>query len=169
MYYIIDDNNASEMKVEWSDSFSVGNEIIDLQHKKLIKILNEVVEANRGDNDLSITEAIGELYDYVNYHFDYEENLLKISGYPGLESHIKKHERFTLELMTFSQKISNSKKDFFEEFRFWLMDWLLHHILSEDKKFVEHLHMCGKVEMINKKDDKRINNINENTDDVILF
>ncbi|MGB8226367.1 MAG: hemerythrin domain-containing protein, partial [Sedimentisphaerales bacterium] len=73
---------------EWTDELSVGNELIDSQHKRLIGFINDFYNAaDKDNNEAAIRKAVGNLTYYVKTHFSDEENLMEKYNYPQLELH----------------------------------------------------------------------------------
>ena len=68
------------VKFEWNEIYELGIPEIDLQHKKLISISNELYDvATKGDVNLKITmsKILKNLTDYTVYHFTSEEEFMK--------------------------------------------------------------------------------------------
>ena len=62
--------------VEWKEQFSVGRELMDWQHKTIIKLINKLIEAKNQDCEPEvISDAFSELTEYTNEHFGNEERL----------------------------------------------------------------------------------------------
>ena len=77
----------------WSDSLSVGIDQIDLQHMRLVEILSTLHEAMlRGSHKQDLTRVMADLLSYTRYHFSFEEKLMVVAGYPGLQEHQRKHQ-----------------------------------------------------------------------------
>jgi hemerythrin-like metal-binding protein len=122
--------------VAWNEKFSVSVDSIDDQHRKLFGIinrLNESVKTKALKN--TINELISELEAYTRVHFSAEERIWAKHNYPDIISHKKMHKYFTDEIAniksSFSQDIFSSTPQSLLNF---LRDWLIQHILGEDKK-----------------------------------
>ena len=120
----------------WNEKFSVSVDSIDDQHRKLFGItnrLNESVKTKTSKDAISV--LISELEAYTRVHFSAEERIWKSYNYPELVSHKKMHKYFTDELanikQSFSQDVFSSSPQSLLNF---LRDWLIQHILGEDKK-----------------------------------
>ncbi len=69
-------------KVIWDETFSVGVEVIDEQHKKLFKMLNTMIEAeNTSVNSEIISTVLTEMRQYASEHFALEEKYMLEYGY----------------------------------------------------------------------------------------
>ena len=124
--------------LKWNDSLSTGFEEIDLQHKKLILIIEDVhtaITASAAEYTLMISKALKKLTDYTHYHFTDEENFMKKNSFPGYETHKKEHEFFITQINTqITTLIYKSSDDGFQFYRF-LGNWLLSHIAKSDQEW----------------------------------
>ncbi len=71
-------NNKSMALIEWNDSFNVDIEVIDMQHKKLVGMINDFYNqvSNKSSKEL-IGELIAKMKAYTEAHFKTEENIFK--------------------------------------------------------------------------------------------
>jgi hemerythrin len=75
-------------------------------------------------------------------HFDHEEELMKKSGYENIMEHEIEHKFFVKRLEKITKKEYDEpeeQKDFILNLSQFLFDWLVHHILETDKKYVSLL------------------------------
>lgn len=123
--------------MEWKASYSVGNESIDAQHRKLLSMCNEC-EALIGLHGLVSNDRLhlllNDLSEYVRVHFDYEESLLRLCGYPKLTEHVAEHERYWEQLteILFNAASGLDERD---EVLKLLRQWWIHHILKDDMQY----------------------------------
>ena len=80
-------------KLVWESSWSVGDDTLDQDHKKLVNIINRLNVAK--ENHEPVEWALEELAEYVDFHFSREEGMLKAANYEEYEAHIKEHRKFT--------------------------------------------------------------------------
>lgn len=121
----------------WDESFSVGNPILDNQHKKLLRICNDLaacVERNPPDSDSRFHDILNDLSAYAREHFATEEGLLKQLGYPNLVEHAEEHfiyvEKFTEILSLASDGMLDKAGTLM-----FLSKWWADHILVSDKGY----------------------------------
>jgi hemerythrin-like metal-binding protein len=130
---------------DWTHNLSVGIAEIDIQHKKIFAVINGVL-------DLSISEKkdIGEklaksfvlINDYVLYHFDLEETLMRESKYPGTAEHIRMHHIFKEEIekmRSLFKEHSNPSPNIIMKYNYALTDWIEKHIKTIDMKMYKYL------------------------------
>lgn len=120
--------------VKWKDSYYVGVEEIDYDHKQLVGMINQVVTAsqdNLGEN--IVPEILDRLIDYTKYHLNREEKLMEQYDYPGKEQHAIQHAKFIGKINRFYSKYSEERNMKNQEVFDFLRCWLLKHISNTDK------------------------------------
>lgn len=124
--------------LEWDDKkLSVGIKLIDDQHRVLIGYINELADAveNKSGDDL-IESIFDKLYNYTQYHFHEEESYFYKLNKNDLALHKLQHKHFIEELARIKCS-SVSDNEICESLLYFLSDWLVNHIISEDLKFIE--------------------------------
>jgi hemerythrin len=128
--------------VKWDDRYSVGIQLIDSQHQRLIEMTNELYNACLEGTEAAANNfrsAIRGMVDYVKYHFSAEEKLLESAKYPGAAGHKREHEGFVLKVLQDVRDFEEGKKFVPNIFVRYLRDWILAHIAVEDKKYAEYI------------------------------
>lgn len=122
----------------WKDELATGFAEVDLQHKKLILIINDVNTALNSPKDAYakvMAKALKRLTEYTYYHFEEEEKFMKMYEYPEFEKHSLEHKAFIEQVGKQIQTLSHAKpEDGFLFYRF-LGTWLLNHIAISDQKW----------------------------------
>lgn len=127
-------------RIEWNDELSLGVEKIDTQHKELIELTNDVLEALKGeDASRVITAAVSRLRDYTVHHFSSEEELMREVHYPKRVEHIQEHARFKAEVKDMQRDIYEKRIPDAKEFKQFMAQWLLGHILSFDRELARFI------------------------------
>ncbi len=81
------------MPVIWQDAMSVGNIIIDDEHKYLFCLINSVeIALKLDDNERVMKMLIDQLEEYTTDHFRREETILIKMKYPGYLEHKLEHQ-----------------------------------------------------------------------------
>ena len=128
--------------MEWTDEFSVGVAEIDLDHKKLLALLNDLhdaVEAGAGHKVLG--EVLDGLILYVSYHFAHEEGLFLRANYPGYEKHRRQHVALTDTVKEIHADFqSGTAATLPAEVLEFLKKWLYTHIMESDRAFGVYLN-----------------------------
>jgi hemerythrin len=123
----------------WKNSYAVGNELIDSQHRELFRMSDDLVEAIRGEGATgreACARAVVFLKDYVIKHFEDEEALQAALGYEGLERHRKLHRDFVDTVLAYEKSLTESDFDskLVQQFAGKLVGWLIYHVVGEDGK-----------------------------------
>lgn len=117
---------------KWEDSYSVENEMIDTQHKRLFEIAQAAyLMVNHPVTKEEIKGVLREFFEYMRDHFHDEEQYMESIGYPGLEEHKKLHRKIIFDLSE-AIKTIRSANELKEKIGIIAKEWLLQHILKED-------------------------------------
>jgi len=126
-------------KIDWNESFSVGNNEIDQQHQKWIVIFNNMHEALiNGDPDdyKTITmQSLQEMLDYSREHFSFEEKYMTRIEYPDLVAHRRLHKDFDNKIYQLYREAKDGHVVLNTELIKMIRNWLMQHILVEDIKY----------------------------------
>jgi hemerythrin len=130
------------MYFKWKDGYSTGIDIIDKQHKHLMEIGARIFELAETDDGYDyydeIMKVVGELRDYTQYHFGFEEKLMEQYGYEHYEHQKFQHFFLMKKINKYdSQDIDEKQRDTVMELAAFISDWITNHILQEDMKYKE--------------------------------
>ena len=123
----------------WKETYSVGVEEIDRQHKDFLKLINRLnILHGKGDPPVLISRYLRELGAYAAYHFVSEENIMVLLKYPDLSRQEAEHQKL---LEAFSQKVKDYQAGLedVDSLLQFLMDWFVSHTSLEDRKIGDHL------------------------------
>lgn len=125
--------------IQWSPQYSVGVKVIDDQHKEFFAAFNELYDAflnNEAEDKLTVT--LRKLSDYVEYHFAAEEKYFREFEYAGIEEHISQHNDFRTQVAEFKKHFfkENDLKSLAGELVELLDNWMVHHVITLDQKYV---------------------------------
>jgi hemerythrin-like metal-binding protein len=124
----------------WKNAFSVGVEHLDEQHRIILDSMNRMYDSlGSGNASQEIDLTLVVLRDYANTHFDDEENLLVSIDYPELDRHKSMHRYFVSQLDEFKHCQGESGATLNSSLLLFLRDWLLNHIIQEDRKYRDYL------------------------------
>nr|WP_319394571.1 hemerythrin family protein [uncultured Desulfobacter sp.] len=107
----------------------------DLQHKELIDLFNKLSDQNQKADSSSFTHTIGFLVMYANQHLSLEEGYMDEYEYPDAEYHKKAHKEFIRKLKSFRKDHNSFSHDAIENLLKDIKEWIINHILENDKKF----------------------------------
>ena len=96
--------------IQWTDTLGVGVKLVDDEHKLLLSIFNDLVNALRTEQPPSVAKrVVEELAGYALYHFAHEEELMKAFHYPEFDNHHREHDKLTARLMEIDQNLARGK------------------------------------------------------------
>jgi len=122
----------------WKPEYSVHVAELDSDHQKLFSILNALYENVMSSLEVDcVLPKIDELSSFTMYHFSKEEQYMREKGYPGIEVHIAKHREFTLSIAALRNGYHNNDLEVTKDLIIVLGEWLLKHVLKEDRKYSE--------------------------------
>ena len=127
------------MPIEWRDRLSVGNDVVDDDHKALIEIINEYEHALAIREDREVEEVFQRLLAYAEEHFEREEALQKAIHFPERRRHKDEHMRLKWALRDIHDRFLAQEYASLGELKALLRDWLIRHILEEDLKMTPYL------------------------------
>jgi hemerythrin len=120
----------------WDDSFLIGIEELDHEHKALIDDINRLHEELAGHDEKSeIEKCLGDIHARMEAHFALEENIMKEHGYKFFDEHKREHDelldRYIEYMVRFLNDTDVSSSNSIEDL---LEHWVIHHIITSDKK-----------------------------------
>lgn len=130
-----------EDSVVWSDDYSVNFEVIDNQHKELVRMTNVLFDGCKKGHtaaDVAFIQTIRGAVEYAQTHFYTEEKYMKTANYPDLAIHKKEHDLFVAEVVKAVDNFEDGNSEPILLARF-LKNWLLTHIARSDKKYSPYL------------------------------
>jgi len=128
----------------WTDELSVGIQRIDLQHKKIVALSNELFEAlGAGKGRDVLGKVLDNLVTYTRTHLKDEERILAENGYPEFATHKDKHEKMTRRVLELHADYTNGKQGNPLVIANFVKDWLTKHIMGTDKQYASFLISKG--------------------------
>lgn len=119
--------------ISWEEGFNIGIEEVDQQHRQLVRLINELSAAILRNAPQYVYKSIlNQLVDYTDYHFSAEEKYINALIKKDKRLHLLQHQNFINELMMINQGAFDRQAA--EQVWFFLSDWLITHIVSEDIK-----------------------------------
>jgi len=123
---------------KWSDSYNLGIDLIDAQHKQIVVYIDTLNSAILNENIDKIYEVLDKMKDYTMDHFAFEEQLMEKAGYVLSDAHKQVHRRFEEKVADFEHQIRSGTDPLSvaRKIRNALMTWLIQHIKHEDTDYV---------------------------------
>ncbi|MDR1909863.1 MAG: bacteriohemerythrin [Spirochaetaceae bacterium] len=134
---------ADQDYVAWDDKYSTGIQLLDDQHKELLRLTNELF-ANCQSGEESANEAFRKIahstVDYVKYHFTAEEKIFEKIKYPFAAEHKKQHESFVKRVLEDVKKFEEGRHLIPHNFARFLKEWILTHIAVHDRQYADYIN-----------------------------
>jgi hemerythrin len=134
---------------DWKDEYSVGIEEIDEQHKKIILLMNELIENIRdAREDCIIMEVLNDLQDYAKYHFRLEAEIFYRFDYFNVREHLVQHEYFVQKLQVLIKEELEKNNHVPQKTFDYLVDWFRGHMMKTDIEYSKYFMTKGVIEDI---------------------
>ncbi len=134
------------MRAEFTNNLVTGNKTIDSQHKELIAKINDLLNAlETSQSQSTAMRMLNFLNDYVEYHFEAEENLQKEVGYPGLADHQTQHAALKQTVADLTEMLNEEEgatPAFVEQLNKKVIEWLYKHIEGYDRSVAEYIYLA---------------------------
>lgn len=124
------------MGLVWREQLSVGNDVIDTDHRHLIDIINHVEQSLGEKNRRELVAALDSLSKYSQAHFAREEKIARAAGYQQTPDLNHSHEALLKQLDQLKVEIKATGNEWSpavaENFTKLLRSWFLDHVIKED-------------------------------------
>lgn len=126
--------------MEWRPALEVGHAKIDAEHRTLVDALNRLHAAMKlGKGREEIEGILLFLKDYTANHFKGEESMMMAHRYPGTQAHCAIHADLMKQVGDLIRNYQGGKQVLTSAILDFLEDWLVKHIMGEDKALGEFL------------------------------
>lgn len=128
------------MYFAWKEEYSVYIDEIDEQHKKIFeigrKVSNMIFAKDENYSKEDVLSILEELNSYTEFHFKFEEDMMKEYGYAHYETHKHEHEILIEGIQKIEwNSLEKLQKDTLMELINFIFVWISNHILNSDKKY----------------------------------
>jgi len=130
--------------IEWSDDLSVKVKELDLQHQKVIAMINELNDGmKQGRGKDVIARIIDDLSSYAGSHFAAEEKYFDRYSYPGATAHKARHQEYVRKVSGMKADLESGKLALTIEVMNFLKDWWKGHIQGTDRNYSSFFNEKG--------------------------
>lgn len=121
----------------WNKNFETGLPLIDEQHRKLVRLTNQLTTHLMNKDAVEIERVFEELSAYADYHFKAEEKIWQpyFIDDPWFTNHLQTHDDFLTKISELRKE--HATKPIYaviEGIIKFLIHWLAFHILETDKR-----------------------------------
>lgn len=123
----------------WDEKLATGIAEIDQDHKRLIKLINDLYEAMQdGTGGALLLPIFSALKHYTETHFQREEGFMASCNAPGQDKHLLEHQRMVAKLADLENRHRQGEAAISLQTLTFLRDWLQNHICVIDKAMASH-------------------------------
>lgn len=124
------------MALVWRDQLSVGNNVIDSDHKHLISIINLIEQCLAAKNRDGLDAALDDLYQYSLIHFAREELFAAEAGFTQVSRLAHSHHKLLDDLVLLRGELDaviyGWPNETIARLNDFLRSWLIDHVIKED-------------------------------------
>ncbi len=130
--------------ITWGPRLETGIKDIDIQHKELVRMINELHKAMKTGAGVQKSGAVlDSLAEYTVGHFSHEEKLFNKYQYPEYREHKKIHETLVSTVVDFQTQFKAGQASLSVDLMNFLSQWLKDHIMKCDMKYVPFFKSKG--------------------------
>lgn len=132
--------------LEWNNAYSVGNSVLDAEHRELISRINEICARRAADNSEVRHSLFQTLLKFVKHHFAHEDGILrkvaqadagtsedaKTISRATIREHIASHALSLANLNIIGERITNATPDERQRQYDALKIWFIDHAVKHD-------------------------------------
>ena len=128
----------------WNSKYSVGVDTLDIQHKALIRALNELHAASmRGEARKVAGPLMRQIISIASEHFSAEERLMESTGFAGFAGHRAKHQELAGKIAEFVARHEKGDTTVYVQLLYFMRDWQTKHMQNEDQEYAPWLSAHG--------------------------
>lgn len=137
----------------FTDDLKFGVAAIDRQHRRMIKIVNELLRAVF-DGNLGETEdrLLDELVRLADVNFRTEEEWMHRCGYERCETHAEAHAHLLHELVALRDGMFTRQEHLNRKGVVFVRRWLENHLVHSDRELADAIRLCSKLDAKPKRD-----------------
>jgi len=126
----------------WKSEYSVGIEAVDLEHREMIELINELYdEMSDKKNPESIEHFLGDIHATISAHFALEERVMQRSNYSEYEDHKDDHEELLDQIRDLMDSFDSDPDSGLSLLQERLSDWFGSHFSTFDARLHGELDM----------------------------
>lgn len=130
------------MGLAWDESFVLGIDEIDQQHKSIVEHFSNFSAAVQAGSAREIlADMAGFLVGYAQLHFVTEETYMQTYGYPGIAEQRREHEEFTRDAEDLVQRIQEegASRELAAALTGKMVRWVIQHVRNNDRDMVQYI------------------------------
>ncbi|MDR2158831.1 MAG: hemerythrin family protein [Treponema sp.] len=135
--------------IAWDDRYLVDVQIIDDQHRELIKQFNEFYSGCKKSAEPAafFSNNIHGLMNYIRFHFSTEEEFLEKIHYPDIAAHKMQHRIFIADILKRIDTLGPGRPGIDTTIDYF-RDWIITHFSLIDRKYATYIHIIRSQDRI---------------------
>lgn len=125
------------MGLAWAENLSVGNAMIDAEHKNLIIAINSVEQAIGTRDRVALSNTFDLLETYLRIHFRNEERIAEAVRFSFTQNRLE-HQQLLKELKSMREELERMdgfwSDDLANKIYSLMSSWMSDHVMREDMK-----------------------------------
>ncbi len=122
--------------IEWRSDFETGVADVDLEHRELVDLINELHGQLGSDAEPDTVSAfLGEVFARISAHFALEESVMRKHNYDEYEAHKTDHEKLLDDIRDIMDDFEAGQFDNYDEaLSGAVRDWFVNHFKTKDAR-----------------------------------
>ncbi len=122
--------------IEWRSDFETGVADVDLEHRELIDLINEMHSQVGSEAEPDTVSAfLGEVFARISAHFALEESVMRKHGYDEYEAHKTDHEKLLDDIRDIMDDFEEGHyQNYDEALSGAVRDWFVNHFKTKDAR-----------------------------------
>lgn len=136
------------MGIEWNESFILGIDEIDQQHRSIVENFTKLSTAvQEGKGTEVLADLADFLVDYAQLHFATEERFMVEYDYPRIDEQRREHEDFKRDSDELRKRIGEGgvSRELALEQTGRMVRWVINHVRNHDRDMVAYILKCMEV------------------------
>lgn len=121
--------------LKWGKHLSVGNAIIDSEHKNLLIMVNDLSAIIKTKDSAALLLALEQFEHWLCAHFENEETIARAVNYDFARNKLE-HEKLLKEFQRMKKEAAAKNRSWSgstaKQYSRFLGDWIVGHIMEED-------------------------------------
>lgn len=133
--------------LSFTDDLKFGVAVIDRQHRRMVKIVNELLVAAL-DRTLGTAEdrLLDELVRLAKMNFRAEEEWMRRCNYERCDVHAESHAHLLNELVELRDGLFTRHEHLNRKVVLFVRRWLENHLVHSDRELAEAIRLCLKAD-----------------------
>lgn len=128
------------MSLQWDDTFVLGIDEIDQQHKTIVEQFNIFSEAvQQGKENEKLADMADFLVKYAQSHFVTEECYMQRYGYPKIDEQRREHAEFTNDAKELLAQLARdgASRELAVSLTGKMIRWVIQHVRKHDREMAD--------------------------------